>query len=251
MPSVAIEAQDLHFRYDGTSQEVLRGISFRVNEGESVGIVGPNGAGKSTLLLHMNGILPTSPDKSQAVRVFGLAITGENLFTIRQTVGLLFQDPDDQLFCATVYEDVAFGPSQFGYSGEKLVSVVESALAMVDLKGYENRSPHHLSIGEKQRVCLAGILACQPKVLVLDEPTHGLDPRGKQHLKTILHSLPATKLIATHDLELVVEMCSRTLLIDGGSLITDGPTLELLSDESLMLSHGLEKPHILRHRHPH
>jgi cobalt/nickel transport system ATP-binding protein len=246
----AIEVKDLRFSYpDG--KEALSGISFEVGEGECVGLVGPNGSGKSTLLLHLNGILPEKLNGRSAVTIHGEPITNENVGMIRRDVGLLFQDPDDQLFCPTVYEDVAFGPQQFGIPEDKLRSTVSRALALAGLSGFEKRSPHHLSVGEKRRVCLAGVLACEPKILALDEPTSNLDPRGKRSLHEILKSLPVTKLIATHDLEMVVELCSRTIVLDGGVIVADGPSSELLGNEELMLKHGLEKPHILRHHHPH
>jgi energy-coupling factor transporter ATP-binding protein EcfA2 len=246
----AIDIKDLKFKYTD-NHVALRGVSFQVQEGESVGLIGPNGAGKSTLLMHLNGILPETHNKRSAISIFGLPVNESNLLTIRRNVGLLFQDPDNQLFCPTVYEDVAFGPVQFSKSKNEVETLVKEALVKVGLQGYENRSPHHLSGGEKQRVCLAGVLACEPKVLALDEPTRDLDPRGKRQLKTILGSIKSTKIIATHDLELIVELCSRTIILDEGKIVADGPTIKLLSDEDLMLSHGLEKPHILRHTHPH
>jgi cobalt/nickel transport system ATP-binding protein len=164
---------------------------------------------------------------------------------------VLFQDPDDQLFCPTVFEDIAFGPQQFGGDESGIPARVRDALRQVGLEGFEKRSPHHLSRGEKRRVCLAGVLACEPGVLVLDEPTTDLDPRGKRELKALLQQIPATKIIATHDLELVVELCSRAILLDRGGVVADGPTVQLLNDEELMLAHGLERPHILQHHHPH
>lgn len=248
--SNAIEVKNLRYRYpDG--KEALRGISFSVAEGECVGLVGPNGSGKSTLLLHLNGILPEVLDSVSAVAIHDRPVNRHHVDTIRREVGLLFQDPDDQLFCPTVFEDVAFGPKQFGFSEELIRSTVARSLAQAGLEGFENRSPHHLSIGEKRRVCLAGVLACEPKVLALDEPTSNLDPRGKRKLHEILKALPVTKFIATHDLEMVVELCARTIVLDGGLIVAEGPTPELLGNEELMLKHGLEKPHILRHRHPH
>ena len=248
--TAAIEVKDLRFRYpDGV--EALHGISFTVNEGDCVGLVGPNGAGKSTLLLHLNGILPEQLDSAGSVLVFGDPISERNLAEIRRQVGLLFQDADDQLFCPTVFEDVAFGPEQFGLGPSEIEGRVHAALGQVGLTGFEKRAPHHLSRGERRRVCLAGVLACDPRVLALDEPTSDLDPRGKRELKALLRQVPATKIIATHDLELVVELCPRTILLDRGELIADGPTVPLLSDEKLMLAHGLERPHILHHRHPH
>jgi cobalt/nickel transport system ATP-binding protein len=248
--SAAIEIQHLRYRYhDGT--EALKGVSFSVAPGECVALLGPNGSGKSTLLLHLNGILPDHPDSEGPVRVLGQAVTQESLQTIRRQVGLLFQDPDDQLFCPTVGEDVAFGPRQLGLDEGQIQSRVESALAKVGLTGYGHRAAHHLSQGEKRRACLAGVLACEPSVLVLDEPTSDLDPRGRREFKALLRQIPATKLIATHDLELAVELCSRAIILDRGLVVADGPVTALLDDEPLMLAHGLERPHILRHHHPH
>jgi cobalt/nickel transport system ATP-binding protein len=246
----AIEVTDLRYHYpDG--KEALRGISFTVAEGECVGVVGPNGSGKSTLLLHLNGILPEALDTTTSVTIHGRPVTRENVGAIRREVGLLFQDPDDQLFCPTVYEDVAFGPTQLGLGEDAIRARVAKSLFQSGLEGFEHRSPHHLSVGEKRRVCLAGVLACDPKVLALDEPTTSLDPRAKRGLHEILKALPVTKVIATHDLEMVVTLCSRTIVLDNGLIVADGPTAELLGNEDLMLKHGLEKPHILRHHHPH
>jgi energy-coupling factor transporter ATP-binding protein EcfA2 len=246
----AIQVTKLRFSYpDG--KEALRDINFSVFPGECVGLVGPNGSGKSTLLLHLNGILPHTLGGLSAVTINGKSISQNTISEIRRDVGLMFQDPDDQLFCPTVYEDVAFGPSQFGFSEKEIRSRVERSLAQTGLSGFENRFPYHLSNGEKRRVCLAGVLACEPLVLALDEPTSSLDPRGKRNLHQILKALPVTKIIATHDLEMVVELCTRTIVLDEGTIVADGPTGELLGNEELMLRHGLEKPHILRHHHPH
>jgi energy-coupling factor transporter ATP-binding protein EcfA2 len=246
----AIEVSDLRYAYpDG--KQALKGVSFSVAEGECIGLIGPNGSGKSTLLLHLNGVLPERIAEEPAVRVSGIQLSPGTLHDIRRRVGLLFQDPDDQLFCPTVYEDVAFGPKQFGYPEEKVRGIVAETLQKVGLKGFGDRSPHHLSGGEKQRVCLAGILACNPDVLALDEPTNNLDPRGRRELKVLLMSIPATKIIASHDLELIVALCSRTVIMDAGLIVAEGPTIDLLSNEQLMIDHGLEKPHSLQHRHPH
>ncbi len=248
--SAALELRNLRYRYgDGT--EALRGISFSVAEGECVGLIGPNGAGKSTLLLHLNGILPERLDGAPAVFVFGEPLTEAVLDKMRRAVGVLFQDPDDQLFCPTVFEDVAFGPRQFGLSEAGVAARVSAALKRAGLEHFEKRSPIHLSHGEKRRVCLAGVLACEPRVLALDEPTSDLDPRGRRELKELLRQLPVTKIIATHDLELVVELCSRAIVLDRGEVVAQGPSASLLADEPLMLAHGLEMPHILRHHHPH
>ena len=245
-----LEVRQLNYRYnDGT--EALRGVSFSIAPGERVGLIGPNGAGKSTLLLHLNGILPEHPGKTSAVYVSGTPVMEPHLPSIRAQVGLLFQDPDDQLFCSTVWEDVAFGPQQLGLKGQELADCVKRSLEKVRLTGFENRAPHHLSRGERRRVCLAGLLASQAQILALDEPTTDLDPRGRRELQSVLRSLPAAQLIATHDLELVVELCPRVIVLDGGRVVADGPTMKLLDDEELMLEHGLERPHIMRHRHPH
>ena len=246
----AVQVTNLRYIYpDG--KEALRGITFSISQGECVGLVGPNGSGKSTLLLHLNGILPDPLDGSSAVSINGKTITKKNVSAIRREVGLLFQDPDDQLFCPTVFEDVAFGPRQLGLSEEEIRVCVNRSLAQVGLLGFENRFPYHLSSGEKRRVCLAGVLACEPHVLALDEPTSNLDPRGKRNLHDILKALPVTKIIATHDLEMVVELCSRTIVLDEGKVVAEGSTTDLLGNEELMLKHGLERPHILRHHHPH
>jgi cobalt/nickel transport system ATP-binding protein len=246
----AIEINNLKYRYhDGT--EALRGVSFRVLPGECVALLGPNGSGKSTLLLHLNGILPEKFSGDGAVKVFGETITQDNLEAVRREVGLVFQDPDDQLFCATVAEDVAFGPQQLGLAQGEIDKRVENSLAQVRLTGFEHRATHHLSHGEKRRACLAGVLACEPRILVLDEPTSDLDPRGRREFKALLRVMPGAKIIATHDLELAVELCARTIILDRGEVIADGRTIDLLNDEKLMLAHGLERPHILHHLHPH
>ena len=248
--NAAIEITNLKYRYhDGT--EALRGVSFRVAPGECVALLGPNGSGKSTVLLHLNGILPEKMSGDGAVKILGSPITMENLETIRRQVGLVFQDPDDQLFCPTVQEDVAFGPQQLDLSETEVKARVNKSLAQTGLAGFERRATHHLSHGEKRRVCLAGVLVCEPAILILDEPTSDLDPRGRREFKALLRQIPATKLIATHDLELAVELCARAIVLDRGKIVAEGATSELLNDEALMLTHGLERPHILRHIHPH
>jgi cobalt/nickel transport system ATP-binding protein len=245
-----IAVHGLSYRYpDG--HDALLDVSFTLAAGERVALIGPNGAGKSTLLLHLNGLLPDRPPSTPAVTVDGLPVAEANLREIRRKVGLLFQDPDDQLFCPTVWEDVAFGPRQIGLREPELSRLVTESLAQVGLAGFEERLPHHLSRGEKRRACLAGLLACDARALVLDEPTSDLDPRGRRELMALLSRLPVAQLIATHDLEFVVEICPRTIVLDGGRIVADGPTRRLLDDEPLMVAHGLERPHILRHSHPH
>ncbi|MCL2645671.1 MAG: energy-coupling factor ABC transporter ATP-binding protein [Phycisphaerales bacterium] len=249
--TVALEVRDLKYRYpDGT--EALRGVTFSLEGSERVGLIGPNGAGKSTLLLHLNGLLPEESGKGEAaVFVDGMAAVGKHLPEVRRRVGLLFQDANDQLFCPTVFEDVAFGPMQLGLSEQAMRERVKEALEKVGMAGYEGRLPHHLSSGEKRRVCLAGVLACEPSILVLDEPTSSLDPKGRRELKELLRGIALPQLIATHDLELVVELCERVLVLDKGTIVAAGATVDVLNDEALMMRHGLERPHILRHMHPH
>jgi cobalt/nickel transport system ATP-binding protein len=246
----AIEITNLKYRYHDGS-EALHGVSFNVAPGECVALLGPNGSGKSTLLLHLNGILPEKLSGNGAVKILGEPVGAKNIETIRRQVGLVFQDPDDQLFCPTVAEDVAFGPQQLGLAEAEVAARVEKSLAQAGLAGFGRRATHHLSHGEKRRVCLAGVLACEPAILILDEPTSDLDPRGRREFKALLRRIPATKLIATHDLELAVELCPRAIVLDRGEMIADGRTVELLNDEALMFAHGLECPHILRHIHPH
>jgi energy-coupling factor transporter ATP-binding protein EcfA2 len=245
--AAAVEVTELRYHYaDGT--EAVKGVSFAIAAGECAAIIGPNGAGKSSVLLHLNGLLPDSADGSGTVSIDGMVVSRKTAMEVRRRVGLLFQDPDDQLFCPTVYEDVAFGPQQFGLAGDALAARVGEALAHVGLAGFEKRSPHRLSGGEKRRVCLAGVLACEPGVLVLDEPTAGLDPRGRREFKALIRDLPVTRILATHDLEAVVELCSHTIILDEGRVVADGNTIELLGDEALMLAHGLERPHVLPRR---
>ncbi|MCX6927746.1 MAG: ABC transporter ATP-binding protein [Verrucomicrobia bacterium] len=248
--NAAIQIADLSYRYhDGT--EALRKVSFSVAQGECVALLGPNGSGKSTLLLHLNGLLPEKLVGNGSVRILGQPITPDNIDSVRRQVGLVFQDPDDQLFCPSVEEDVAFGPRQLGLSEAEVAARVQKSLAEAGLAGFGHRATHHLSHGEKRRACLAGVLACEPAVLVLDEPTSDLDPRGRREFKALLRQITATKVIATHDLELAVEICSRAIVLDRGGVVAEGPVAELLNNEELMLAHGLERPHILRHRHPH
>jgi cobalt transport protein ATP-binding subunit len=245
----AIEVRRLRYGYRDAA--ALRGVDLTVEDGECVGVVGPNGAGKSTLLLHLNGILPDEPPDEPSVFIDGEPLGRHNLHEVRRKVGLLFQDPDDQIFSPTVLEDVAFGPRQLGLSKAEVQRAVASSLAQVRLTGFEDRSPHHLSLGEKRRVCLAGVLACAPRILVLDEPTSGLDPRGRRELVDLLRTLSSTRIVASHDLEMIVALSSRVFVLDGGAVVASGPTAEVLADEPLMHAHGLEKPHALLHRHPH
>lgn len=230
-----VEIDNLSFAYpDG--RLALRDVSLGVRPGEKVALVGPNGAGKSTLLLHLNGILRGEG----TVRVMGQEVAEPHLARIRSQVGLVFQDPDDQLFSPTVFEDVAFGPLYAGLPEVEIRRRVAWALAQVELKGYAGRVSHHLSLGEKKRAAIASVLSMQPDILALDEPTSGLDPRTRRRLIGLLHELPQTMLVATHDMQLVAQVFPRTVILDGGWVVADGPTGELLADERLLEVHGLK-----------
>ncbi|MCR4405857.1 MAG: energy-coupling factor ABC transporter ATP-binding protein [Anaerolineae bacterium] len=238
MDEKIIQIEGLSFTYpDG--HRALNNISLTVNRGESVAFIGPNGAGKSTLLLHLNGIL-RSPNG--AVKVLGHPVAENYLRLIRSKVGLVFQDPEDQLFSPTVFDDVAFGPINMGCPEAEIRQRVNQALQQVQMGGYEKRSPHHLSVGEKKRIAIATVLSMNPEVLVLDEPTSNLDPRGRWELIELLRGLPLTKLIATHDLEMVRNLCERTILLDRGRIVADGPTPAILTDKLLLAEHGLAPP---------
>jgi cobalt/nickel transport system ATP-binding protein len=233
----SIEVENLSFAYpDGHA--ALRNISLHIAPGEKVALVGPNGAGKSTLVLHLNGILLGKGK----VHICGLDVDEKNLSRVRASVGLVFQNPDDQLFSPTVYEDVAFGPLYQGLSAPEVDERVKAALASVRMSEYEKRVSYHLSTGEKKRIAIATVLSMQPEVLVLDEPTAGLDPRARRTLINLLRELPITMLVSTHDMRLVQELFPRTIVMDEGRIVADGLTMEILKDAKLLEAHGLEKP---------
>ena len=233
-----VEVKHLHYAYpDG--YEALRGIDLTVARGEKVALVGPNGAGKSTLMLHLNGIHTPSHG---SVTVGGLRVERKNLGRIRSEVGLVFQDPDDQLFSPTVRDDVAFGPLHMGLPEGEIHDRVERALAAVGMAGFERRLPHRLSLGQRKRVAMATVLSMDPSVLVFDEPSAGLDPRGRRELIGLLGELPQTLLVATHDMRLVADVLPRTVVLDGGLAVADGPTARILADGRLLEAHGLEAP---------
>jgi cobalt transport protein ATP-binding subunit len=233
-----IDVEHLHFVYpDGF--EALRGIQLRIARGEKVALVGPNGAGKSTLMLHLNGI--NTPTHG-SVRIGGTIVDRKSVKRIRAEVGLVFQDPDDQLFSPTVFEDVAFGPLHMGVPEVEIHDRVERALAAVGMTGFERRLPHRLSLGQRKRVALATVLSMDPTVLVFDEPSAGLDPRGRRELIQLLGSLDQTLLVSTHDMRLVAEVFPRTVVMDDGEIVGDGPTAELLADDAFLQAHGLERP---------
>jgi cobalt/nickel transport system ATP-binding protein len=210
-----------------------------VAPGERVALLGPNGAGKTTLILHLNGILQPTAGR---VSVGGLPVTKANLKEIRRRVGVVFQDPDDQLFMPTVRADVAFGPANLGVEGEALDKTVAEALDAVGMADAADRPPHHLSFGQRRRVALATVLAMDPQVLVLDEPTSNLDPAARRDLADILVALPVTAIIATHDLPYALELCPRTVILDAGVIVADGPTADILADGDLLAAHRLELP---------
>ena len=229
-----------HAYHDGL--EALRGIDLRIEAGERVALVGPNGAGKSTLLLALAGLLPAQG----TIRVGGVTLGRSTLREIRRKIGLVFQDPHDQLFMPTVEEDVAFGPSQLGLPREEVDRRVREALASVGLEGLGGRAPHHLSGGERRAAALATVLPLEPEALALDEPTGELDPRSRRRVIGLLRGLARTCLVATHDLEMALELCGRAVLIDGGRIAADGPPRTLLADAALMEAHGLEVPASLK-----
>jgi cobalt/nickel transport system ATP-binding protein len=238
----AIRVDDLSFTYPG-GLTALHQIRLQVPAGESIGLVGPNGAGKTTLFLCLSGVLPV---RAGVVCVAGLdPAKREERSQLPARVGIVFQNSDDQLFNATVVDDVAFGPLNLGLPADEVRRRVAEALERVGLAGLEQRVPFHLSGGEKRRAALAGVLAMRPEVLLLDEPSMYLDPRGRRELIGLIQSLPVTKMIASHDLELILETCQQAFVLDGGRLIASGPARSLLADAALMEAHGLEVPHSL------
>lgn len=232
----SIEISHLTFHYpDG--HLALDDVTLEVAPGEKIALVGPNGAGKSTLMLHMNGILqPTSGD----LRLGGLPVVEKNYGQIRAWAGLVFQDPDDQLFSPTVFDDVAFGPLHMGLSPDNVRERVRDALKAVHMEGYDRRLSHHLSMGEKKRIAIATVLAMDPLVLILDEPTAGLDPRARRSLIRLLDELPQTMVVASHDMRLVNELFPRMVIMDAGRIVADGLTSVLMEDVDLLEQHGLE-----------
>jgi cobalt/nickel transport system ATP-binding protein len=236
-----IEIMGLSFSYpDGTI--ALTAIDLHIHRGERVALLGPNGAGKTTLILHMNGI---HQPQAGTVTVSGLAVTTPNLLEIRRRVGLVFQDPDDQLFMPTVREDVEFGPRNLGLAGIELERRVATAMAALEVVDLADRAPNHLSFGQKRRVSMAGVMAMEPEILVLDEPTSNLDPASRQDLTRALLGLDVTQLIVTHDLLYALEVCPRSVIIDAGRIVADGPTRELLADADLLAAHRLALPSAL------
>ena len=237
----SVEVEHLSFSYpDGHT--ALREVSLHIEPCEKVALVGPNGAGKSTLILHLNGILGGGEGR---VRVAGLEVKPENFGRVRASVGLVFQSPEDQLFSPTVFEDVAFGPIYQGLQEAEVKKRVDEALEAVHMLEYAERVSHHLSMGEKKRIAIATVLSMKPEILVLDEPTAGLDPRARRSLIHLLDELDITMLVSTHDMLLVSELFPRVVVMDEGRIVADGPTSELLQDTPLLEAHGLERPGVL------
>jgi cobalt/nickel transport system ATP-binding protein len=233
-----LDVEGLAFAYpDG--HQALFGVDLHVHQGERVALLGPNGAGKTTLVLHLNGILVAG---AGSVAVSGLPVTKSNIPEIRRRVGIVFQDPDDQLFMGTVRQDVAFGPANLGLRGAELDARVQRALEQVGMEEYADRPPHHLSFGQRRRVAVATVLAMEPEILVLDEPSSNLDPASRRELADILRSLDVTVLMVTHDLPYALELCPRSVVLSDGTVVADGATYDVLTDDALMKAHRLELP---------
>ncbi|MFL6271668.1 MAG: energy-coupling factor ABC transporter ATP-binding protein [Actinomycetes bacterium] len=235
--SCAIHARDLRFTYPNGVQG-LDGLDLHIAHGERVAVLGPNGAGKTTLMLHLNALLTGKGE----LEVAGLRVGHDDVRDLRARVGLIFQDPDDQLFMPTVAEDVAFGPANLGLRGPQLETRVKGALAAVGMEGQADRPPHHLSFGQRRRVAVATVLAMEPEILVLDEPSSNLDPASRRELAEIVTGLDITILMVTHDLPYALQLCPRALIMNGGTITADGPTAELLADAELLAANRLELP---------
>ncbi len=237
----SLQISNLAFAYPDGNQ-ALYGVNLTINKGERVALLGPNGAGKTTLVMHMNGIHPTMQGE---VRIAGELVDAKNkeaLKKIRSKVGIVFQDPDDQLFMPTVGEDVAFGPFNMGLRGDELSAVVDEALSQVGMLEFRDRPPHHLSFGQRRRVAVATVLAMKPEILVMDEPSSNLDPASRRELAEIVRSLDVTIVIVTNDLPYALELCERSVILSGGIIVADAPTREILTNASLLASHRLELP---------
>ncbi len=233
-----LDLRGVAYAYPGCHQ-ALFGVDLHVHPGERVALLGPNGAGKTTLVLHLNGILTPG---AGSVAVSGLPVTGANLLEVRRRVGIVFQDPDDQLFMPTVRDDVAFGPANLGLRGDELEARVVEALDLVGVGDLADRAPHHLSFGQRRRVAIATVLAMRPEILVLDEPSSNLDPASRRELAEILRSLDVTVLMVTHDLPYAFELCPRAVVLSDGVIVADGATYDVLTDDALMSAHRLELP---------
>ena len=241
MNTPSLEIKELAFAYPDGNQ-ALYGVNLSVQKGERVALLGPNGAGKTTLVMHMNGIHPTSHG---SIHVAGQLVDSKNkdsIKEIRAKVGIVFQDPDDQLFMPTVADDVAFGPYNMGLRGDQLNKVVDEALQLVGMLEFRDRPPHHLSFGQRRRVAVATVLAMKPEILVLDEPSSNLDPASRRELADILRSLEITMVMVTHDLPYAYELCARSVILKGGVIVADGSTHEILTNTALLAANRLELP---------
>lgn len=233
----AIKCGGLEFVYpDGTA--ALRGINLEIAKGEKVAVVGPNGAGKSTLFLQFNGILRGKG----LIIISDTTLSDKTITMIRRRVGVVFQDPNDQLFCPTVFDDVAFGPLHFGMPIHEIRDLVEKSLSDVGLEGFETKSSHHISLGERKRVAIASVLSCRPEILLMDEPTANLDPRHRRDMINMVNDWNFTTIIATHDLDLAWDVCSRCIILNNGEIKADGPIEKILKDDKLLKSNDLELP---------
>jgi cobalt/nickel transport system ATP-binding protein len=238
MSAPVLDVRGLAYAYpDG--HQALYGVNLHVHRGERVALLGANGAGKTTLVLHLNGILTAG---AGSVAVSGLPVAKRNLAEVRRRVGVVFQDPDDQLFMGTVHDDVAFGPANLGVRGVALERRVREALDKVGMAEFVDRPPHHLSFGQRRRVAVATVLAMEPEILVLDEPSSNLDPASRRELAEILAGLDVTVLMVTHDLPYALQLCSRSVILSDGVIVADGTTYDVLTDDALMSAHRLELP---------
>ncbi len=237
----SLQISNLAFAYPDGNQ-ALFGVNLTINKGERVALLGPNGAGKTTLVMHMNGIHPTMQGE---VRVAGVLVdvkNKESLKSIRSKVGIVFQDPDDQLFMPTVGEDIAFGPYNMGIRGDELNAVVDEALTQVGMLEFKDRAPHHLSFGQRRRVAVATVLAMKPEILVMDEPSSNLDPASRRELADVVRSLDVTIVMVTHDLPYAMELCERSVILSGGVIVADADTEKVLKDSALLTANRLELP---------
>jgi cobalt/nickel transport system ATP-binding protein len=236
----AVTVGSLSYAYPN-GHVALRDVNLTIHEGERIALMGPNGAGKSTLLMHLNGIVRSHQPRG-SIEICGLALNDDNIRQIRALVGVVFQNPDDQLFSPTVYDDVAYGPLYMGLPKAEIRERVERALAAVDMDGFETRMPHQLSLGQRKRISLATVLAMDPRILVLDEPSAGLDPRARRGLIALLETLPQTLIASTHDMRLVRDLFTRAIIMHEGRIVVDAPTSEIIHNEPLLEEYGLELP---------
>ncbi|CAN2220257.1 CbiO ABC-type cobalt transport system, ATPase component [Candidatus Nanopelagicaceae bacterium] len=237
----SLKITELAFAYPDGNQ-ALYGVNLEIAQGERVALLGPNGAGKTTLVMHMNGIHPTMQGKVEIAGELVDAKNKESLRSIRSKVGIVFQDPDDQLFMPTVGEDVAFGPFNMGKRGAELDAIVDEALDLVGMREFKDRPPHHLSFGQRRRVAVATVLAMKPEILVMDEPSSNLDPASRRELADIVRALDITMVMVTHDLPYALELCERSVILSGGIIVADGKTSDILKDEALLAKNRLELP---------